>query len=125
MEEDKILSNKNCYPQITPIIESKMDKIVLTDQQIEDLNLICYKLQKGSITIDKTILGLRAGGFYEWATLALIIFMYNLHQDDSFQSVPLPHQDPFGWLNGKYDRKPMQHTSYKSSRFELEMAGVK
>ena len=32
--------------------------------------------------------------------------------------------DPFGWLSGKYDRKPMQHTSYKSSRFELEMAGV-
>jgi hypothetical protein len=50
--------------------------------------------------------------------------MFSLHQGDSFQSVPLPHQDPFGWLNGKYDRKPMQHTSYKSSRFELEMAGV-
>jgi hypothetical protein len=32
--------------------------------------------------------------------------------------------DPVGWLNGRYDRKPMQHTSYKSSKFQLEMAGV-
>jgi len=50
--------------------------------------------------------------------------MCSLHQVDNFQSAPLPHQDPFGWLNGKYDRKPMHHISYKSSRFELEMAGV-
>ena len=42
-----------------------MDKMTLTDQQIKDLNLICYKLQTGSITIDKTILELRAGGFYD------------------------------------------------------------
>jgi len=94
------------------------------NRQIEDLNLICYKLQKGSITIDKAILELRAGGFYDWATLAFIIYMFSLQQGHSFQGVPLPHQDPFGWLSGKYDRKPMQHTSYKSSKFELEMAGV-
>ena len=105
IEQDRILSNKNSYPKIAPIIESKMDKMVLTDQQIEDLNLICYKLQKGSITIDKAILELRAGGFDDWAGLAFIIFMYSLHQGDSFQSVPLPHQDPFGWLSGKYDSK--------------------
>jgi hypothetical protein len=40
-----------------------MDKMTLTDQQIEDLNILCYKLQKGSITLDKAVLTLRAGGF--------------------------------------------------------------
>ena len=55
MEESRIRTNKN-YPKIAPIIESKIDKMVLTDEQIEDLNLICYKLQKSSITIDKAIL---------------------------------------------------------------------
>ena len=39
MEQDRILSNKSSYPQIASIIESKMDKMVLTDQQIEDLNI--------------------------------------------------------------------------------------
>jgi hypothetical protein len=29
-----------------------------------------------------------------------------------------------GWLNGKYDHSPMQNISYKSSKFELEMASV-
>ena len=124
IERDIILSNKNGYPQIATIPESKVDKMVLTDQQIEDLNLICYKLEKGSITLDQAVLKLRAGGFYDWATLAFIIYMFSLQQGNSFQNVPLPHMDPVGWLNGRYDRKPMQHTSYKSSKFQLEMAGV-
>jgi len=104
IEESRIRSNKN-YPQIAPIPSSKVDKMVLTDQQIEDLNLICYKLQKGSITIDKAILKLRAGGFYDWATLAFIIYMLSLQQGDSFQNVPLPHMDPMGWASGKYDSR--------------------
>ena len=41
IEQDRILRNKNSYPQIASIIESKMDKMVLTDEQIEDLNIIC------------------------------------------------------------------------------------
>lgn len=95
MEESRIRTNKN-YPQITPIIESKIDKMVLTDQQIEDLNLICYKRKNSSIIIDKAILELRAGGFYDLATLAFIIFMFSLHQGDSFQSIPLPHMGMMG-----------------------------
>ena len=71
----EVLRSNNQCPDIAPIIKAKMDKMTLTDQQIEDLNLICYKLQTGSITIDKTILELRAGGFYDWATLAFIIYM--------------------------------------------------
>jgi hypothetical protein len=104
-EQDRILGNKNSYPQIASIVESKTDKMVLTDQQIEDLNLICYKLQNGSMTLDKAILKLRAGGFFDWATLAFIIYMFSLEQGNSFQNVPLPHQDPFGWWSGKYDSK--------------------
>lgn len=72
MEESRIRINKN-FPQIAPIIESKIDKMVLTDQQMENLNLICYKLQTGLITLDTAVLKLRAGGFYDWVTLALII----------------------------------------------------
>ena len=115
-------SNTRC-PGIAPIIKAKMDKMTLTDQQIEDLNLICYKLQTGSITIDKTILELRAGGFYDWAMLAFIIYMFSLQQGNSFQNVPLPHQDPFGWLSGKYDSRNVgngQCLSHPASRFERE-----
>nr|QUS63973.1 hypothetical protein [Haslea silbo] len=32
--------------------------------------------------------------------------MFSLQQGESFQNVPLPHQDPFGWLSGKYDSRP-------------------
>lgn len=120
IEESRTRIHKN-YPQIAPIIESKIDKMVLTDQQIEDLNLICYKLKNSSITIDKAILELRAGGFYDWATLSFIIFMFSLHQGDSFQSIPLPHMDPMGWLSGKYDsRNAGQCLSNPPSRFERE-----
>ena len=124
IEQNIILTNKNYYPQIATIPESKIDKIRLTNEQIKDLNLVCYKLENGSITVDQAVLKLRAGGFYDWATLAFILYMFSLKQSYSFQGVPLPYMDPIGWLNGKYDHSPMQHTSYKSSKFELEMAGV-
>lgn len=54
----------------------------------------------GSLNLEETILELRAVGFYEWATLAFIIFMFSLQQGDSFQA--LPHIDPMGWASGKY-----------------------
>ena len=48
--------NKNDFPQIGSIIESKLDKMVLTDQQIEDLNIIFNKLENGSITMEEAVL---------------------------------------------------------------------
>ena len=119
----EVLSSNNQCPGIAPIIKAKMDKMILTDQQVEDLNIICYKLQKGSITLDKAVLKLRAGGFYDWAALAFIIYMFSLQQGNSFQNVPLPHQDPFGWLSGKYDSRNVgngQCLSHPASRFERE-----
>lgn len=88
------------------------------------MDIIFGKYLNGSLNLEETILELRAGGFYDYGTLDFIIFMFSLHQGDSFQSIPLSHQDPFGWLNGKYDRKPTPPISYKSSKFQLEMAGV-
>jgi len=58
IEQKIIRSNQNYSPQIALIIDSKMDKMVLTDQQIQDFNLICYKLQTGSITLDTAVLKL-------------------------------------------------------------------
>jgi hypothetical protein len=98
-----------------------VDKVILTDKQIEDLNLICYKLQKSSITIDKAILKLQGGAFYDWAALAFIIYMFSLQQGDNFQNVPLPHMDRMGWASGKYDYKNAgQCPSNPLSRLERE-----
>ena len=119
-EQDIILGNKSYHPQTVPIIESKIDKMVLTDEQIKDLNIICYKLQKSSITTDEAVLNLRAGGFYDWASLAFIIYMFYLQQGNSFQNVPLPHQDPFGWLNGKYNSKNVGPSNSRPTTY-LEM----
>ena len=44
LERKTIRSNQNYSPQTALTIKSKIDKMVLTDQQIQDFNLICYKL---------------------------------------------------------------------------------
>ena len=129
IEQDRILSNKNSYPQIAHILEEKVDKIRLTNEQIKQFNNLAIELNSGSITMEEAVLRLRGGdGLTDVvAVIAFVIFMNwydSLSGVEAFQANPLPHQDPFGWLNGKYDRKPMQHTSYKSSRFELQMTGV-
>ena len=116
----EVLKINNQYPSIAPIIKAKMDKLTLTDQQFEDLNL---KLRTGFITVDNRILDLRAGDLYDWASLALMIYMFTLQQGDSFVTTPLPHQDPIGWLNGKYDYKNIgnnQCLSHPPSRFERD-----
>ena len=128
-EQNKILKNKNCYPQIATISASKVDKIRLTNDKIKGFNNLALQLKNGSIKMVEAILQIRGGdGLIDVvAVIAFVIFMNcydSLFGTQAFQANPLPHQDSFGWLNGKYDRKPMQHTSYKSSRFELRMAGV-
>ena len=40
--------------------------------------------------------------------IAFVIFVNwydSLFGVQAFQANPLPHQDPFGWLSGKYDSK--------------------
>jgi hypothetical protein len=120
IEESKIRINKN-YLQIGAIPASKIDKIVLTDSHIKEVDIIFDKYLKGSLNLEETILELRAGGFYDWSTLAFIIVMFSLHQGDSFQNVLLPHMDLFGWASGKYDyRNAGQCLSNPPSQFERE-----
>ena len=126
---DGMVSQTKPRSLIAPVITNKPDKSILTDLQLDEFNQISSKFLYGSITMEEAILQLR-GGDELTDVVAVIAFVIFINWYDSlfgvkaFQANPLPHQDPFGWLNGKYDRKPMQHTSYKSSRFELQMAGV-
>ena len=39
IEQDRILSNKNSYPQIAAIPGSKVDKVVLTNSQIKEVDI--------------------------------------------------------------------------------------
>lgn len=114
IEQDRILGNKNSYHQIATIPESKVDKIRLTNEQIKQFNNLALQLNSGSITMEEAVLQLRGGdGLTDVVgILAFVIFINwydSLFGVKAFQANPLPHQDPFGWLSGKYDRKPMQH----------------
>jgi hypothetical protein len=126
IEQDRIL--KKYYPQIAHILEEKVDKIRLTNDQIKEFNNLTLQLNSGSITMEEVVLELRGGdGLTDVvAVLAFIIFVnwYNsLFGAEAFQANPLPHQDPFGWLIGKYDSKNAangQCLSHPPSRFERE-----
>ena len=110
IEQDRILSNKNSYPQIAKIIEEKVDRIKLTDEQIKEFNSLAVQLNSGLITMDQAITQLRGGGGLTdvAAVFAFVIFVnwYNsFFGVEAFQANPLPHQDPFDWLSGKYDSR--------------------
>jgi hypothetical protein len=49
--------------------------------------------------------------------LGFILLIKWLDSAYGFQRVPMPHMDPIGWINGKYDRKLMPHITYQSSKF--------
>jgi hypothetical protein len=77
MEQDRILSNKNGYPQIATIPESKVDKIRLTNDQIKQFNNLALQLNSGSITMEEAVLQLRGGdGLTDVvAVIAFVIFI--------------------------------------------------
>lgn len=51
IEQDRILSNEKYYPQIAHILEEKVDKIILTNEQIKQFNNLARQLNSGSITM--------------------------------------------------------------------------
>lgn len=128
IEQDRILSNKNGYPQVAISPKLKVDKIRLTNEQIKQFNNLALQLNSGSITMEEAVLGLRGGDALTdvVAVIAFVIFMNwydSLFGTQAFQVNPLPHQDPFGWLTSKYDSKNAgsgQCLSHSPSRFERE-----
>ena len=121
IEEDRILHNKNYYPQIAHILEEKVDKIRLTNEQIKQFNNLALQLNSDSITMEEAVLQLRGN---DGVTFVIFINWYDsLFGVEAFQANPLPHQDPFGWLTGKDDSKNdgnVQCSSHPTSRLERE-----
>lgn len=113
---------------IANIINSNNDKITLTTSEIEDLGILLYKFQNGSITLDslnKAIFNLRGGDRYHWAALLLFIGLTILNQaSDGFMVYnPLPHRPkaPIEWLNQyKLLRPDYQETYLRDSIFDSE-----
>jgi hypothetical protein len=128
IEQHKILNNKNDYIQIAHIPLSKIDKIKLTNDQIQQVNTLVLQLDTGSMEIEELILQLRGGdGVIDIVALIAVIIFLNWSDSvwgvEGFQTTPLPHQDPFGWFIGKYDSKKGnngQCSSHAPSRFERE-----
>ena len=109
IEQDRILSNKNFYPQIAKIIEEKVDRIKLTDEQIKEFNSLAVQLNSCLITMDQSITELRGGEMTDLAAVFAFVIFVNWYESffgvEAFQVNPLPHQDPFGWLSGKYNSR--------------------
>lgn len=125
IEQDKILINEKYYPQIAHIIEEKVDKIKLTNEQIKQFNILTLQLNSGSITMEEALLELRGGeGLTDVAAVLAFVIFVNWYDAffgvKAFQSNPLPHQDPFGWLSGKYDSRNVGPYGSKPTTY-LEM----
>ena len=131
IERDIILSNKNGYPQIATIPESKVDKIRLTNDQTKEFNNLALQLNSGSITMEEAVLEIRGGDGLTDVVVVIAFFIFmdwydSLFGVQAFQANPLPHMDPLGWANGKYDSRNAGNPQCQSnppSRFERETLG--
>ena len=105
----EVLRGNTQSPGIAPIIKAKMDKMTLTDYQVQELEAIFIKLQDNSITMDQAVLEIRGGGFEDLSAILMFVIFVNWYDSffgvKAFQANPLPHQDPFSWLSGKYDSR--------------------
>lgn len=79
-------------PQTAPVIRSRVDKVRLTNEQMEEFDRIVKKCMDGSISSEEAILQLRAGGIEDWvgAFRILIAIIMVLNKVDDFQVPPAP-----------------------------------
>lgn len=101
----------------------------MVQRSSEKFQIVAEQFMLGKITREDAILKLRGGygTFYVEVILGFIILINWLDPGYGFKGIYMPHMDTIGWINGKYDNKPMPHISYKSyksSKFELDMAGI-
>jgi len=127
MEQDRIVSNKNCYPQIATIPASKVEKIRLTNDQIKQFKNFAFQLNNGSIKMEEAILQLRGGdGLTDVAVIIAFVIFTNWYDSlfgtQAFQAnlLPLPHQSPLDWLSGKYDSRNVGPSDSRPTTY-LEM----
>ena len=104
--------------QFAPVIGPRVDKFVLTDKQIEELDILYSKFKNGSITMEEAILELRGGDLSDWLVLFVFFYMIANHTGESFLQAPLPHMDPVGWINGKYNNLRFPGQSRPEFSFE-------
>lgn len=125
-EQDRILGNKNYYPQIATILASRMDKVELTNYQIQQFDNIAIQLSNGSMKMEEAILQMRGGdGLIDVVVFIAVCIFLNWYDSsvcvDVLQANPLPHQDPVGWFAGKYNPRQVQYRSRQQSIFERQM----
>ena len=102
IEQDRILSNKNGYPQVAIIPELKVDKIRLTNEQVNNLGL---QLNTGSITMEETLLQLRGG---DMSPLTEFLFRFILIWPISNSHTPTEGFKPGGLNTGFGPRGQVQ-----------------
>lgn len=59
LQQDRIPNNKTNYAQIAPIPQSKVNKIILTNDKIKQFNNFVLQLNSGSITMKEAVLQIR------------------------------------------------------------------
>jgi len=106
------------FIKVALIFIDNFDKIVLTDQKIEQFDIIAKKCMNSSITMEKAILQLRSGhGLTDVVAIMIFVtFMNWLDGAKSFQINLPPHMDPMGWLQGSYNQ-PKTGSYSKSPAF--------
>ena len=74
--------------------------------------------------MEEAVLQLRGGQMGDIVAIMVFIIFINWYDSlfgvEAFTVNPLPHQDPFGWLSGKYDSKNTGHSSSRPTT-SLEM----
>ena len=116
--------------EVAPTVSPKLDKITFIKSR--ELPVCIYnlalQLNSGSITMEEAVLQLRGGdGLTDVVVVIAFVIFINWYDSlfgvKAFQANPLSHQDPFGWLSGKYDSRNVgngQCLSHPASRFERE-----
>ena len=120
--------NLSAKPKIAPFIINRSDKIIYQEIAAEEVDSIISRFLRGEIDKDEfdLIFQLQGGdGLTDIAAIIGFVILVNwlnsLSGVESFQVQPLPHMDPFDWLQGSSNHPKTGSSGYNQSPTSLEI----
>lgn len=73
IKSDTILINAAYPPKITKIVEKRLNKVILSNEQLQEINSICYGIKSNKLSIQDTIMRVHGGKFINLINVDFLI----------------------------------------------------
>ena len=111
------------FLKIADFYDENSNKIILTNLQIDQLDIVINQVRSGRISAEEAVLQLRGGaGWGDLIVIGVFVALINIFSPEAFFQPKLPpHMNPVGWATNMYQPTKGQNSQFQPRSTNLEM----